>query len=641
MFEEQAKHELFETVKAFHACKQEEGQSVSSYLLKMKSYLDTLERLGYEMPNELGVSLILNSLNKDYDQFIQNYNMHSIRKTLAELHAMLKLHEKEGQKEEIVRGKGKAKGNNKLAYAPKTKIPPPPKIDNLAKDSICYHCKEGLRESKKLKHEALSLYMGNGMRATVEAIRSFDLILPTRILNMVPTKKVDRTPYEIWHGKAPKLSYLRVWGCYPKETMGYYFYYPLKNINFVSRNTEFFENSFMIQEMNGSHGLLEMSGGDKGIEIRQKKDTQPSENTSKEHNEVSIEVEPENVGVPIRRSARIPQVPYRYGYYIDIKEYELGDLDEPPNYKAALADPESDKWLKAMNTEMQSMKDNQVWYMVDLPSNCRTVGCKWFFKKNTNMDGNVHTFKARLVAKGFTQTYGVDYRETISPVADIRAIRILLAIAAFYDYEIWQMDVKTAFLNGHLSEDQASRSWNKRFDEEIKKIGFSQNPDEPCVYLKASENLGEAAYILGIEIIRDRSNRLIALSQSAYLEKILKKFRMKNSKKGYTPMMEKPDYRKSRFQQNPGEIHWTAVKTILKYLRNTKEMVLIYGAKPEDELKVSCYAGASFQTNKDDTKSQIGYVFILNGGAVDWKSAKQSTTTMSSTEVEYIAAAEA
>nr|GEY71822.1 zinc finger, CCHC-type [Tanacetum cinerariifolium] len=87
MSEEQAKQELFETVKVFHACKQEDGQSISSYLLKMKSYLDTLERLGFAMPIKLGVSLILNSLNKDY-------NMHNIRKTIAELHAMLKLYEK-------------------------------------------------------------------------------------------------------------------------------------------------------------------------------------------------------------------------------------------------------------------------------------------------------------------------------------------------------------------------------------------------------------------------------------------------------------------------------------------------------------------------------------------------------------------
>ncbi|GKA71265.1 retrotransposon protein, putative, ty1-copia subclass [Tanacetum coccineum] len=215
------------------------------------------------------------------------------------------------------------------------------------------------------------------------------------------------------------------------------------------------------------------------------------------------------------------------------------------------------------------------------------------------MDGNVYTFKARLVAKGYTQTYDVDYDETFSPDADIRGIRILLAIAAFYDYEILLMDVKTAFLNGHLSEDvymvppegfvdpkhpnkvcklqrsiyglkQASRSWNKRFDVEIKKIDFTQNPDEPCVYLKASgsnvaflvlyvddillmgnnvtmlqedkswicecfsmKDLGEATYILGIKIIRDRSKRLITLSQSAYLEIILKKFKMENSKKGY------------------------------------------------------------------------------------------------------------
>nr|GEU79469.1 hypothetical protein [Tanacetum cinerariifolium] len=76
------------------------------------------------------------------------------------------------------------------------------------------------------------------------------------------------------------------------------------------------------------------------------------------------------------------------------------------------------------------------------------------------------------------------------------------------------------------------------------------------------------------------------------------------------------------------------MKNILKYLRNTKDMVLVYGAKPKAELKVSCYADASFQADKNDTKSQTRYVFVLNGRAVDWKSAKQSTTTMSSTEAK-------
>ncbi|GKC34352.1 retrotransposon protein, putative, ty1-copia subclass [Tanacetum coccineum] len=403
-----------------------------------------------------------------------------------------------------------------------------------------------------------------------------------------------------------------------------------------------------------------------------------------------------------------------------------------------------------MNTEMQSMIDNMVGVLVDLPPNCKTVGSKWPFKIKTDMDGNVHTYKARLVAKGYTQLYGVDYEETFSPVADIRAIRILISIAAFYDYEIWQMDVKTAFLNGHLDEDiymvqpegfvdpkhprkvcklqrsiyglkQASRSWNKRFDEEIKRFGFTQNLDEPCVYQKASgsnvtflilyvddiiimgnhipslqsvkdylgkcfamKDLGEAAFILGIKIYRDRSKRLIGLSQSAYMDKILKIYRMDNSKRGHIPMQERLDLNKtqgastpeevkrmqnvpyasavgsimyavrctrpdvafaqnitSRFQQNPGEPHWTAVKTILKYLRNTKDMFLVYGGNPEAELRVECYCDAGFETDRDDTKSQTGYVFILNGGAVDWKSSKQSTTAMSATEAEYIAASEA
>ncbi|GKF50729.1 retrotransposon protein, putative, ty1-copia subclass [Tanacetum coccineum] len=157
------------------------------------------------------------------------------------------------------------------------------------------------------------------------------------------------------------------------------------------------------------------------------------------------------------------------------------------------------------------------------------------------MDGNVHTFKARLIAKGYTQTYGVDYRETFYHVADIRAIRILLAIVVFYDYEIWQMDVKTAFLNGNLSEDvymvqpegfvdpkhpnkvcklqrsiyrlkQASRSWNKRFDEEIKKIGFTQNPNEPCVYLKASGS-SVAFLILYVDDILLMGNNVTMLQE--------------------------------------------------------------------------------------------------------------------------------
>ncbi|GKD47346.1 retrotransposon protein, putative, ty1-copia subclass [Tanacetum coccineum] len=105
--------------------------------------------------------------------------------------------------------------------------------------------------------------------------------------------------------------------------------------------------------------------------------------------------------------------------------------------KTPYEDPKFDKWLIAMNVEMQSMKDNEVWNLVDLPPNGKIIGSKWLFKKKTNMDGAVHTYKACLVVKGFTQTLGIDYKETFSPIVDIRAIRILIAITAFYDYEIW------------------------------------------------------------------------------------------------------------------------------------------------------------------------------------------------------------
>ncbi|GJT81854.1 hypothetical protein Tco_1056196 [Tanacetum coccineum] len=97
----------------------------------------------------------------------------------------------------------------------------------------------------------------------------------------------------------------------------------------------------------------------------------------------------------------------------------------------------------------------------------------------------------------------------------------------------------------------------------------------------------------------------------------------------------------SRLQQNLGEPHCTAVKNILKYLRNNKDMFLVYGGNPEAELRVTCNYDTRFETDRDDIKSQTRYVFVLNGGAIDWKSSKESTILMSATEAEYIAASEA
>ena len=131
----------------------------------------------------------------------------------------------------------------------------------------------------------------------------------------------------------------------------------------------------------------------------------------------------------------------------------LLDNDEPPNYGEAMLSLESRKWLEAMKSEMGSMHDNQVWTLVDLPDGRKAVENKWIFKKKTDADGNINVYKTRLVTKGFQQIQGVDYDETFSPVAMLKSIRILLAIAAFFDYEISRMDVRTAFLNGNIEEE--------------------------------------------------------------------------------------------------------------------------------------------------------------------------------------------
>ena len=99
------------------------------------------------------------------------------------------------------------------------------------------------------------------------------------------------------------------------------------------------------------------------------------------------------------------------------------------------------------------MDDNQVWNLVHLPNGQRTIDCKWLFKKKTGMDGNVQIHKARLVAKGFRQVQGIDYNETFSPVAMLKSVRTIPSIVAYFNYDIWQMDVKMAFPKGNLIED--------------------------------------------------------------------------------------------------------------------------------------------------------------------------------------------
>nr|GEY08090.1 retrotransposon protein, putative, Ty1-copia subclass [Tanacetum cinerariifolium] len=180
------------------------GKFVSAHVLEMKGYMDQLHALGKSYDNDMAINSINRSLNKDFGDFVRNFNMHCVGKTLTELHALLIDYEK-------------------------------------------------------------------GLKDKAPTPQDYALEYAVRIINMVPTKKVDKTPYEIWHGKAPNLPYLKVWGCeayvkrdsadklhqrsvkcifvgYPKETMGYYFYFPPENKVIAARYGNFVERDLISQK---------------------------------------------------------------------------------------------------------------------------------------------------------------------------------------------------------------------------------------------------------------------------------------------------------------------------------------------------------------------------------------------------------
>nr|GEV43778.1 hypothetical protein [Tanacetum cinerariifolium] len=382
---------------------------------------------------------------------------------------------------------------------------------------------------------------------------------------------VDKTPYKIWHGKAPKLSYLKVQGCealvkhdtltkpdkldprsfrcifigYPKETIGYSFYSPSEN---------------------------------------KEEDTNPSSDTSLDHEEDDQEInEPQR------------------------------DLGEPANYKAALLDLESKKCLNALNVEMQSMKDNDVWVLVKLPPNARTVG--------SNEPANYKAALLDLESKKCLNALNVEMQSMKD-----NDVWVLVKLPPNARTVEVYMEQPEGFVNpkypNHVCKlkhsiyglKQASRQWNKQFDDEIKKFGFTQNPDEPCVYQKASgsyvaililyvddillmgnnipmlqdvksnlrrsfamKDLGDDAYILGIKIYRDRLKRLIGLCQSTYIENILKRYYMENSKRGTIPMQEKLKLSKSQGASTPTEKqrrqnvpYASAIGSIMYFVRCTR-----------------------------------------------------------------------
>ncbi|GJZ79491.1 retrotransposon protein, putative, ty1-copia subclass [Tanacetum coccineum] len=461
----------------------------------MKGYVDQLKRLGYMLPQDLILSLILNDLTKDFSRFVRNYNMHNMGKTVGELHDMLIEYEKglpkkaetpqlmmirggkiqkANKKSLKSKGKGKAngKGNDKQVYIPK-----PSAKEHPAKDDACHHCKEVghwkrncplyLAELLKRKKQVGStsslvvlvmfIYFKNKRHEVFETFKVFKNEVKNQLGKTIKALRSDRGGEYI---SQEFKDYLKACGIIQQLTPPYA---PQHNGVSERRNRTWLD---MVRSM--MNLTLPLSFWDYALDIAtcisdtqketarsflgpeeleeiQDEDTSPSENTS----EIPIEVKgfepPQEEVVPVRRSARTHQAPDRLCLNVEVEEHSLWDLNESANYKAAILDPKSDKWLDAMNAEMQSINisSSGTWLIFLLI--VRLLGANDFLRKRLTWMTLYTPIKLVLQQKGFTQTYGVDYEEMFSPVADIRAIRILIAIATFYDYEIWQIDVKTDY----------------------------------------------------------------------------------------------------------------------------------------------------------------------------------------------------
>lgn len=283
------------------------------------------------------------------------------------------------------------------------------------------------------------------------------------------------------------------------------------------------------------------------------------------------------------------------------KSFLVSFHNEPQSFEEAMASPNKDKWLAAMQDEYNSLMKNNVWEIVDRPNNCSIVSCKWVFKLKSDDLGNYSVYKARLVARGFSQKPGVDYTDTFSPVVRHSTLRILFCIANELDMDIEHIDINTAFLHSKLDEciymeqplgftndktkicllnkslyglKQASRLWNSSVHDLLTNNGYIQSNCEPCVYFKKYDNkltlvalyvddfyvftdcsvekdklfqllqsefscksLGTLKNCLGIKIHRDRAQGTLMFDQSDYIRKLLERFGMVNCKNVCTPMV--------------------------------------------------------------------------------------------------------
>nr|KYP41329.1 Copia protein [Cajanus cajan] len=166
-------------------------------------------------------------------------------------------------------------------------------------------------------------------------------------------------------------------------------------------------------------------------------------------------------------------------------------------------------WTQAMKEEMNALEINSTWEIVDKPREKQAVRCRWIFTMKHKANGTIERYKARFMAKGYTQTYGIDYEETFSSVAKMNTVRVVLALAAHFGWDLHQLDVKNVFLHGNL-------------EDEV----YMEIPPEKLVLKEKlatqfeMKDIGKLRYFLGIEVVYSKKG--IFISQKKYVLDLLK-----------------------------------------------------------------------------------------------------------------------
>ncbi|GJR99331.1 retrovirus-related pol polyprotein from transposon TNT 1-94 [Tanacetum coccineum] len=319
---------------------------------------------------------------------------------------------------------------------------------------------------------------------------------------------------------------------------------------------------------------------------------------------------------------------------------------EPKNFKSAIT---KDCWFQAMQDEIHKFDRLQVWELVPQPDCVMIIALKWIYKVKLDEYGDVLKNKARLVAKGYRQEEGIDFEESFAPVARIEAI--FIANAASKNMTIYQMDVKTAFLNGELKEEVYVSQPEGFVDPDhpthvyrLKKALYGLKQAHREWYDTLSRFLLDNKFSKGLQV--SQNPRGIFINQSKFALEILKKFGIDSCDPVDTPMVDRlkldedplgipVDQTRFRSMALPTKKHLKALKRVFRYLKGTINWGLWY---PKDTaMALTAYADADHAGCQDTRRSTSGSAQFLGDKLVSWSSKKQKSTAISTIEAEYIA----